>query len=136
MSAALSFGFTAWAVLEAIPIPSPFHFRANQLTAVCFESCLCLQTTLLQLNANEHQVDGSSAHLKGRGGEVPPLPLSFGILMVLSVVRLKPSTGCFPGDRTPTTVLSEQAGMRGEAHRAWLLGYPHGSQNSDLRGGS
>lgn len=80
-------------------------------------------------------MDGSSAHLKGRGGEVPPLPLSFGILMVLSVVRLKPSTGCFPGDRTPTTVLSEQAGMRGEAHRAWLLGYPHGSQNPDLRGG-
>lgn len=65
-----------------------------------------------------------------RGKEVPPLPLSFGIPIMLSVVKLQPSKGHFPGDRMPMMVLSNQCG---EAHRAWLLGYSHRSQNPDLK---
>lgn len=68
-----------------------------------------------------------------RGKEVPPLPLSFGIPIMLSVVKLQPSKGHFPEDRMPMMVLSNQVGMCGEAHRAWLLGYSHRSQNPDLK---
>lgn len=50
------------ALREAVPSQRPFHFGANQTLLVCFQLFLArntprqLQTALLLLNADEHQV--------------------------------------------------------------------------------